>query len=104
MGLGAGESKIYATNVVSSPLLTSIGFENSKGQKGIIVVNESANTQVVQVSTPGLAGVTVGTLYRSSQVDDGAIALQTIPVNVSSSTPIWNFSLPPFSVAGIIAN
>lgn len=102
MGLGAGESKIYSAT--TSATLPAIGFENSNGKKGMVLVNESNTVKTVRVTATGLVDVTEAKVYRASQNDDGAVLLETIPLDTSGATPFWNVSIPPLSVAGIIVN
>jgi hypothetical protein len=103
MGMGEGESKIYPVKKEKLDLNT-IGFTNSKGQNGLIAVNDSRDSQMTSVHLTDLdikrfARVQI---YNASAGNDATKPVFDGRMKVANGSLDLNIYLPAEGIAGVI--
>jgi hypothetical protein len=103
MGMGAGESKIYPVRSDNS-LFSTLGFTNSKGQHGFIIVNDSPTAQMANVTagTLGLKRFARIQMYNASPSNDASKPVYDGRMKVDNNSLRLNVYVPAQGITGVV--
>lgn len=102
LGLGSGMSKVYEHTV--SGTVKAMGFQNSTGNKGIVLVNENDYVKTVTVSAANItdpASIIVQA-YGASSAYDGSNVIGNKYVGKRGNTLEFQTVIPPQTAIGLV--
>lgn len=103
MGMGDGESKIY--NVTKEkPEIKTVAFTNSKGQHGILFVNDTVSAQMntVTLSDIGIKRYARIQMYNASSENDATKPVYDGRMKIENDSLRLNVYIPAEGVAGVL--